>query len=676
MAATWLMRLGKNLTQTLTVSQPSRSQQVPLCPMVPRVSAVGWTDDDTNSSPFRPGRFRTTMAVLEDGLGSPMMDISEAVLEEEEEFEDESFEEEEDDDMIEEDGDSDDEDDEAFLARMQEERLARLAAAEAKRPPSARRARPESAHPASASRVESVPEDEAVCLGATRVVVGATRSTGDEPNEPTPVSATRPRSSRGGLSSSGRLTQAHNEFTPYDPHDPLAADPFADDNTSAGGAYGAPAHDPRGDKRGALKPKMAQGREALRRSPYGESLGDIKGGGRAQRVGAVGTRRVTEEDILGSVVDSLSLRSTGMPSSSRGGSVDGDRRPTAMFDTSVWRSSGRGEPLETSAPLEWWSNSRERTRRTFDTTPAKVTYPAFAEPKTPSSSGRLKMGPKPRHTSSDRVAAVYGVGDARAVMARALSGRAAGEPPAELSPVLMTRGRGTRDTRRPWTALARPSTSVGHPSSERRAGSGRPTTAGPRSPTMGPGDAGVNLRGRSTASDRAPSGRKESAVGGRGRPASATSVGALTRRVGVVYEKRANTPSAAVSAYDTLKPMFGPDHRSQRAGAYEELAKSGPLTRYGITMKEVLAEQRRARAEIARSAMGAAGGARPLSSRGRRGSGDGFRRSVSGARVREEAAPVAAADKEPETATAFVEDGEDDDDDDVLAELDAESVSY
>ena len=146
------------------------------------------------------------------------------------------------------------------------------------------------------------------------------------------------------------------------------------------------------------------------------------------------------------------------------------------------------------------------------------------------------------------------------------------------------------------------------------------------------------------------------------------------KRVKPVYEKSAR-PISAVT-YDTLKPVFGPDHRSKREGAYEEIGKSGLLAaRHGTTMEEVLREQRRARvinglrAVLAvGSARGADAGATVKKNEGAVDTGnvcgmigdDGGGASGRGGKTA----------RAPE-AEELVDTGSDDDDDDVLAELDA-----
>ena len=288
------------------------------------------------------------MAVLEDGMGSPMTlgDISEALSEEEVDDDD--------DDVFEEEVDEDDEDDDAFLERMQRERAARLNTSSSRRPESAVRGRPESARRLASSsgaamstgrggdtsggdldfvRTPARPGTAEAPLSTTgRSIVGDgfdgsvgrsndSRTTRDSANA-RPVSAAR-RGQRGGgagfASARGRLTNHHNEFQPYDPYDPLDGDPVA--SSSGGGgcggkdAYGAPGrmHNSRRttaspaeketDKASTVSPlsNLMYGSGKLSRSPYAQSLG---GSLRARGDKRDGLVAPGEDDIMGSTVGS------------------------------------------------------------------------------------------------------------------------------------------------------------------------------------------------------------------------------------------------------------------------------------------------------------------------------------------------------------------------------------
>jgi hypothetical protein len=674
------------------------------------------------------------MAILEDGMGSPMM---EALPEEDDVFEEDEGE-----------GEDASEDEDAFLERLQSERNARLASASAKRPESARAPRPESArHPNGSSNATATatarrmtgrsgcgdgdvdgglesPRPGAAPSSSGRSVVGGGGGGGvgyrNGSNTGRPVSAVRTSRGGGGFTSArGRLTHHHHEFQPYDPHDPLDADPLnggGGGNGNGGGAYGVPPRRQQHNRRasslekGSNSPASTSGK--LSQSPYAlGSGGGVRGSSaRSNRGGVAGT---TGDDVLGrSTAGSSGSGGGGRVSTKGGGGFQGFQgfggstnnfASTGGFSTGRSRASGGGggKAPEASAPLEWWPKDsrreRERARKAFDSTPAPISYPAFAEPKTPAPARSGNRAWQSSSSPSDgndnaklsdisrvRAVAVYG-GGGGAVMARALNG----VPPPLLSPVLGAAAGGAAGAgagRRPQSAFAslnaratatggaRPTSATGaRPTSAVRGGN-RPQTAG--SGTL----RDIPEATKKIAAENPPPWKQPPAEQrkiGNNLTSTSPSAGAASASAvhlkNAVYEKHAR---ADAPAYDALKPMFGPGHRSQRAGAYEEIGKSGLLqARHGTTMKEVLAEQRRARVVIGLRAVLALGSNRG----GSGGGGGGGRRNSGGGGGGKSGDGRKGGDgesmlTETELDTRSSEDaGEDEEEEDVLAELDAQA---
>ena len=534
------------------------------------VTIYFWRHAQLRFSSFsRAPHHQLAMAVLEDGMGSPLTlgDISEALSEEEVDDDD--------------DDDDDEEDDDAFLERMQRERQARLnnnnnnnTSSSSRRPESAARIRPESARrpassggvamstgrgrsgtsgdmdfvrtparPATAESPSSTGRslsfvggdvDGSVGRGSrtTNNSSGSSRTTGGSSARGSggaarPVSAVR-RDSRGvgaGYVRREHLTNHHNEFQPYDPYDPLDGDPVS--SSSGGGdgrdAYGAPGrmHNSPSSRRATtaekkeISPSQYYGSGKLSRSPYAQSLSGslLRARGDNSRKGGLITPG--DDDIMGSTVGSNASsvlgggggrgtsarrkeKESGAAGASAGFGIGNGRVGQHENENKIdsrggggGRAGGAGGKSPDASPLEWWPKDsrreRERLRKAFDTSPAPLSYPMFAEPRATMTTsvttttmtttsrpntagtgatrggGRNSRGgawqqhpsavASPRSTtggvggvhnkkqlsqvSGERAAAVYlaGSGGARAVMAR-LSGRSAGSTATQLSPLL------------------------------------------------------------------------------------------------------------------------------------------------------------------------------------------------------------------------------------------------
>lgn len=531
------------------------------------------------------------------------------------------------------------EQDEAFLERMQNARLARRAETSGATPTPTRGG-----------------------VGGRGVGVG--RQGGPRLRSESGGIVARPGSARahgggggGGLASGCRRRglvvpdhRLHGEFQTYDSNDPLDADPWgggpSGDGDGDGGAYGVPARIQTGISSEHFT------RRSLPLPSYPRSLSpsspahSLHGGVDV----SVGASRTHNSDPAGTSKDALGF-ATG--SSTRAVLATGGTRRSSFGSDGCGFGTGRsgdgGTASEANAGLDWWPNDSRRqrecgTKAAFDTTPFTVSYPLFAEPRTPRTNGGrqtcggksngswqlLSLG-KDAGTLSDisrqRAAVVYG---GNTPISRSLGGRASRAATALLSPVLGARaaGRGHLASATPPVpnAPARPSSATNRPTSATR-GVYRPSTAG-----SGGGGAGT-LRDIPEAMSNRRDGNKSAAAAFAHPPhwkpphLAATAAAAVhTQRVKPAHKRHSRPTSAP--AYDALKPMFGPGHRSQCSGGYEAIGRSSLLpARHGITMQEVLSAQRRARITFSQEDALALG--TPRGATARQGGGDGSGASVS-----------------------------------------------